>query len=324
MARRLDWLLRGSAWISLTAAALGGCSGDPFTPGVGGSGTGAGGTTSSPSSSSGGGAGDGASTSSSGAGGCTQTSDCPTPSTAGQCEQAAKCENNTCTVVFVPGPAKSQKYGDCMKGVCDDEGKVVMMPDDSDFYDDGNDCTDDLCQNGKPINPTKLNFMCGGDGSICAIVPGATYASCLACNPANLMSCGPTAACSRGKCVPLHCQDGIADSGESGVDCGGLECNPCMPGGGCNSHIDCASDICTNGKCATPSCSDTHKNGAETDEDCGGNCPPCMDNLHCITQGDCKSQVCFDNKCLPPTCTDGVKNGNEEGIDCGGTCPACP
>ncbi len=49
-----------------------------------------------------------------------------------------------------------------------------------------------------------------------------------------------------------HCEDGIQNEDETGVDCGGVDCPPC------------------------PTCFDGIQNGQETDVDCGGpDCPPC-------------------------------------------------
>ena len=54
------------------------------------------------------------------------------------------------------------------------------------------------------------------------------------------------------------CNDGIMNNGETGVDCGGPNCQPCM------DAVD------------PPTCSDGIQNGNETGVDCGGSCgTPC-------------------------------------------------
>jgi hypothetical protein len=86
------------------------------------------------------------------------------------------------------------------------------------------------------------------------------------------------------------CEDGIQNGQETGVDCGGPDCQPC----------DTTPP--------TPTCEDGIQNGQETGVDCGGpDCQPC------------------DTTPPTPTCEDGIQNGQETGVDCGGPdCPACP
>lgn len=102
------------------------------------------------------------------------------------------------------------------------------------------------------------------------------------------------------------CTDGMMNGDETGVDCGGPDCGPCVT---CNDGImngnetgvDCGGPDCD----ACETCDDGIMNGQETGIDCGG--PDCAD---CPTT---------------PTCDDGMMNGNETGIDCGGPdCAACP
>ena len=98
------------------------------------------------------------------------------------------------------------------------------------------------------------------------------------------------------------CSDGIANQGETGIDCGG-PCSACPPS--CSdgiknqdeTAIDCGGTICP----ACPTCTDKIQNQGERHVDCGGPCSAC-----------------------PPDCTDGIKNQNETGIDCGGICAPCP
>ena len=95
-----------------------------------------------------------------------------------------------------------------------------------------------------------------------------------------------------------ECENGVLDSGEQGIDCGG-SCPPCETcTDGIQNHgelgVDCGGPckICMN-------CLDGIRNFGETDVDCGGPCPAC------------------------PTCFDGVQNQGELGVDCGGPCQVC-
>ncbi len=59
------------------------------------------------------------------------------------------------------------------------------------------------------------------------------------------------------------CNDGIQNGNETGVDCGGPDCDPC----------------------AVPTCDDGIQNGDETGIDCGGSCGPC-DATYCDMSGN--------------------------------------
>ncbi|TXF89451.1 hypothetical protein FUA23_10825, partial [Neolewinella aurantiaca] len=107
------------------------------------------------------------------------------------------------------------------------------------------------------------------------------------------------------------CTDGVQNGSETGVDCGGPDCAPCM---------------------VTPTCSDGIMNGNETGVDCGGpDCAPCMVTPTCsdgIMNGNETGVDCGGPDCAPcmvtPTCSDGIMNGNETGVDCGGPdCAPC-
>ena len=104
------------------------------------------------------------------------------------------------------------------------------------------------------------------------------------------------------------CHDGIQNGGETGVDCGGPDCTPCM---------------------AAPTCNDGILNGLETGIDCGGpDCTPCAVDPTCeygIQNGRETGIDCGGPNCVPfqseSTCNDGIQNGFETGVDCGG--PDC-
>ncbi|MBI2139613.1 right-handed parallel beta-helix repeat-containing protein [Candidatus Woesearchaeota archaeon] len=67
------------------------------------------------------------------------------------------------------------------------------------------------------------------------------------------------------------CDNGIKDSLESDVDCGGV-CGPCPDGKKCASNTGCKGKFCSNGVCATVSCNDGFQNGFEEGIDCGWIC----------------------------------------------------
>jgi len=122
---------------------------------------------------------------------------------------------------------------------------------------------------------------------------------------------------------PGACANGVKDSAESDVDCGGA-CGACA-GAACTKPSDCASHVCTAQKCSAPSCGDGLQNGTESDIDCGGtSCPKCPAPKGCWTASDCAEGKCAAGTCTTPGCTDGTKSGNETDIDCGGgQCSPC-
>lgn len=124
---------------------------------------------------------------------------------------------------------------------------------------------------------------------------------------------------SGGPVDPIH-EDGIKNSDETDVDCGGAEAPPCEPTQSCLEGRDCTSLLCADAECTTPNDADGVKNGDETGTDCGGptsvkTCPP---SQGCADPTDCTEGVCNANLCSEPSNADGVKNGTETGVDCGG------
>ena len=103
----------------------------------------------------------------------------------------------------------------------------------------------------------------------------------------------------QGTCVPLPtCSDGIQNQSETDIDCGGPNCAPCGPGGGCVDSSDCTSNNCQAGVCQPVSCSDGIENGDETDIDCGGSCPgDCAFNQGCVLDTDCQTAHCSGGLC---------------------------
>lgn len=260
-----------------------------------------------------------------GSGGCTKAEDCTGQTTV--CGEPA-CFNGHCGLkVLHTGNTNSQVYGDCHDAVCDN-AKPDTAVNDTDVYDDANDCTEDLCTGGVPSNlPRAAGDPCSmGGGKVCD-----GKGACVACTSNSDCSSDLTV-CHDNRCVPLSCFNGVLNVGETDVDCGGVTCKPCANNSLCLAETDCESGVCEKPggqnmfRCTTPSCTDTVKNGKETAKDCGGpDCTnKCAANDACSVPGDCKSGVCVSGKCVTPSCSDGVKNGNEQGIDCGANCDSCP
>ena len=90
--------------------------------------------------------------------------------------------------------------------------------------------------------------------------------------------------------VQPHCEDGVQDYDETGVDCGGFDCPPCTGASHCydgiqdydETGIDCGGADCP--PCPVAShCYDNIVDDGETGVDCGGSCNPCFSLQLCST-----------------------------------------
>lgn len=247
---------------------------------------------------------------------CATDADCA-PTGSGFCKEA-KCQAGVCVTVLKPvgTPLPSQRSGDCLESRCAADGTVVQVSLDTDVFDDGNPCTENVCVDGVAKNVPKADGF-GCTGGYCSA------GTCLGCIPGSYGCVGGLSCTASGFCAAPKCLNGLKDPGEGDVDCGGV-CEKCSSGKSCAFGAQCASGVCSNGTCAAPTCSDGVKNGAETGADCGGpDCPACPVDSPCSAHSDCQSNVCVDAFCAAPTCFDAVKNGDEAGTDCGGSCAAC-
>jgi uncharacterized protein YkwD len=159
------------------------------------------------------------------------------------------------------------------------------------------------------------------------------YEDCLTCE----VDCG----------VCYNCSDGLQNGDETGVDCGGSICEPCLSqcqncidGGGvwCESPVSSSEEnFCSVGRreCVNsfgrrgipyqtncPNCSDGIQNQDETEIDCGGPCPDCTycgdeicsGNENCLNCPlDCGKCFDCDGLLAPPVCGDGICAGNAKG-----------
>ncbi len=206
-----------------------------------------------------------------------------------------ECVNGKCEVTIAIGAIQAQVRGDCHRLDCDVKGQVVDVDDPSDVYNDGKQCSFDICEQGKVVNKAFPDgFTCPETGS------GVCFAGeCVDCVN-GVTSCGNGQVCDYTTCVPMHCQDFVFQPalGETDLDCGG-PCRPCPALGGCGVDADCADGVCMNGSCKPPSCTDGVKNDGETGIDCGGppSCPRCAVGAGCAVGGDCESGVCWAGVC---------------------------
>lgn len=188
-----------------------------------------------------------------------------------------------------------------------------------------------------------------GDGPFLAprVIPGNAPEHCndgqktadesdVDCGGGECATCAPTRTCGSGSdcfskictggvCTQAALDDGVQNSVESGVDCGGEAYAPrCPAGQGCRRNVDCESGICTGDVCVAASITDGIKNGSESDVDCGGlngAVPRCGLGKLCNQGTDCESTACSPTVpafCTTPEGANGNKDPGETDRDCGG------
>ncbi len=188
----------------------------------------------------------------------------------------------------------------------------------------GHTCKIDLCP-GKDtacqkrgcdgVNCTKVNSpqetKCSDDGGKLCDGNG----SCVECMKKE--DCSGSDICQDDNCVPAACVNMMKDTGESDVDCGGKDCNPCELKKACNKGTDCKSGFCQKpdvnvvGSCA--SCG--------KDEDCGESPGTYCKAGTCVKKKDNGDQCSGSNECGSGQCPkqDGVCCDSA----CSGSCLAC-
>lgn len=135
------------------------------------------------------------------------------------------------------------------------------------------ECLPDGCYS-FTINDSYGDGICCsyGNGSYSVSGGGTTYAS-----GASFGSSESTDFCLGNSGPTPTCDDGIQNGSETGIDCGGTDCDACPTcsdgvQNGNETGVDCGGPDCD----ACPTCSDGVQNGDETGVDCGGtNCSPC-------------------------------------------------
>ncbi|CAF0934760.1 unnamed protein product, partial [Adineta ricciae] len=207
----------------------------------------------------------------------------------GECSIGRKCnEKSTCN-----------KTTDCDTGVC---ASNICLPAHCnnkimDFSETGIDCGGP-CANGKKCNDEAKCNMCGG---------------CV------------SDVCESNVCLPAQCKNLVMDSGETGIDCGGVCAagRKCRNYAGCAKDSDCASSYCASNVCIPSTCNNGVIDSNETGTDCGGVCVPakkCMTYTGCKENIDCSSGLCSSDTCIPTECNNDILDSGETGIDCGGNC----
>jgi hypothetical protein len=133
---------------------------------------------------------------------------------------------------------------------------------------------------------------------------------CATTSAKDTTTCGePNHECRSGKCIS-RCANGTTDGSETGIDCGGKDCDPCADGLLCGGNDDCEHHLCILAHSSPPKlrCSgecyeDGKKNGGEGGVDCGAKCSDqCALGSVCDVDGDCSSNLCVNGVCCGTPC----------------------
>jgi len=97
---------------------------------------------------------------------CTTNGDCGTDTA---CQTHVCGADHICAVnnIAVGTPVGTQVTGDCSVVQCDGNGAIVTVASSTDVVDDGNPCTDDVCQGQTPAHPSKAAGVTCGGSSVC-------------------------------------------------------------------------------------------------------------------------------------------------------------
>jgi hypothetical protein len=257
-----------------------------------------------------GGGGGGASSTTGGHGGAggssCDPSACPAPSN--ECVDAICDGDGKCAEQPKPdgAVAATQAPGDCKAAVCQG-GAVVTQTDDTDLPDDANDCTDDVCTEGTPSNPTRaLDAPCGPGGT--SFCDGAgTCAQCTApaqC-PGQDTEC-QTRTCTDGACGVDNAAQGTPTTAQTAGDCKKSQCD----GAGAIELVADVDDIEDDGNpCTDDACADDAPvhTPAAVHTPCGAGliCDGAGTCVGCVTAADCQPPP---NACLDAICVAGMCN----------------
>ncbi len=242
------------------------------------------------------------------------------------CGDATSCQAPTCngsgvcgvanTSEGTPLPFAMQDDGDCQELRCDGAGAQASYEDEDDVPDDdGNDCTDEVCNGGLPQHPDSPAGTPCGDGAYCD-----GMGACVECIDAG--DCAPAGQCHIAVCEDNQCGVEPADAGTPCSD--GLFCTATDT---CNAVGACIGSVnpCT-GADGDADCSESCD---ETANACTGNDPsgsPCNDGMYCTQTDACNANGACVGSGNPCTGADGdadcSESCDEAADDCSGSDPA--
>ena len=157
------------------------------------------------------------------------------------CAAAASCQliSGASDTKFVPTTGAGAMSGAGGHGGAGGQSAGCTKASDCPGVDTG--CTPRACQDGKcgTMNAPK-NAACSDDkGKVCD-----DTGKCVGCNSDDQCTALQYCSTETHACRPKACQNNVKDGFETGLDCGGKECDPCANGKGCITAPDCKSGFC--------------------------------------------------------------------------------
>lgn len=263
---------------------------------------------------------------------CQAATDCP--------GQDAECRKRSCTAgvcgftnLAANTSVAAQTAGDCKRRVCDGQGGVILIADDSDLpADDGNQCTSDLCANGTAVHRSlPARTACAQEGG--SFCDGQGH--CVEC--LTLADCpGEDTVCQSRVCVAGFCDVFNVDAGTpvTNQQLGDCRRDVCAGNGSVTTIVDdedlptsddpCLVGTCLDGVVSYPAAAFGESCGDDMICDGSGGCislavegEPCDSWPLCLS-GDCVDGVCCDSACdgLCEACTAERKGDGDDGV-CG-------
>lgn len=229
----------------------------------------------------------------------------------------------------IPTPGAPDEL-DCKRNECV-AGVDTTLVDDAELPDDGNECTDDVCDAGVASNqPTVLDTPCGANGEL--LCDGA--GTCGECND-PLLHCPFNPPCELPTCDNHVCGIQAKASGDASPPQLAADClvNVCDGAGGITSqnddqdkpedNNDCTLDLCTQGvpshvnQPALASCALGQCDGA-------GVCKLAV-GLGCLIDSDCAGGMCVDGFCCDSLCAGPCDTCSQaQGALVNGACTVAP
>ncbi len=220
--------------------------------------------------------------------------------------------SGTCTHPLKPGgsPCGSSAAGLCDNpDTCNASGVCLPnnLPNGSACLDDGNECTNDVCNAGQCIHPAKAANTPCNDGNVCTDVDYCSHGVCVG---GSLLACDDGDPCTIDTCGPKGCRSVpmVCPTGQVCVDgiCSPGILNPCGNGvcdaseDGCSCPRDCltVAVLCGNGTC---------------DVYAGENCRNCPDDCRGRLTGPANKHFCCGDaeSVLPAPCDSNVCNSRD-------------
>ena len=238
---------------------------------------------------------------------CGAASECPGTDTA--CH-VRTCTAGACGISYTTaGTATgSQVPGDCQRSVCDGAGNITSVIDNSDLPVDGNQCTNDVCNNGVPSNPASpINTTCTQSGGTFCNGIGA----CVQCNSATECP-GSDGECRQRTCLAYTCGFSYAPAGTvtAAQTAGDCQRRVCDGAGNIASIADnsdvpvdgnqCTNDVCNTGvpsNPASPVNTPCAQNGGNVCNGFGA-CVQCTSATECPgSDSECRQRTCSSFTC---------------------------